>query len=244
MFGDHKQLPPVRKSKMKEGDPSDAFSSYMNLFDSTPMLEIQYRMNETIQEWSSSRFYQSKLKPHDSNRYRDLVNSKYDPLVGKSPVNLALHNDVSQKKTNKSEAEIITKIISSISKDSNLALDKFAVVSPHRVQAGLVYSHLFSKFGLAEGSKIVVDTVERLQGQEREVVLFTLGVDQIDQKTEEFLSDYRRLNVAVTRAKSRFYMVCSQNWANISKNNSKVAEHIKDLINWAGEKTFNLKKAG
>ena len=37
------------------------------------MLEIQYRMNQYIQAWSSNRFYHKKLKPDASVCHRDIL---------------------------------------------------------------------------------------------------------------------------------------------------------------------------
>jgi DNA replication ATP-dependent helicase Dna2 len=244
MFGDHKQLPPVRKSQLFPGEATDAFSAFMALHPSTPMLELQYRMNQDIQDWSSSRFYERRLRPDESNRDRDILRGRINsPLVGDSPVSLFEHSHPSVNNSNQAEASTLVDIIAAVHKDTGLGLENFAVVTPHRTQAGLVNSQLFAKFGIASGATVLVDTVERLQGQEREVVFLSIGADKLNKSSEDFLGDPRRLNVAATRARSRFFVMCSGELKK-SESKSNGAMVLKDLIGWAGEKgKTNSKKA-
>ena len=106
-------------------------------------------------------------------------------------------------------------------------------MSPHRAQAGAICAHLQDKFGVDEMQKILVDTVERFQGQEREAMILSMAVEKdISRKGDKgFLGDGRRLNVAVTRAKSRFYCLAPDRLIENTKL-QKNAGHLNSFFNW------------
>ncbi len=73
------------------------------------------------------------------------------------------------------------------------------VISPFRNQCYLLRSALAERLGESIASRIEVDTVERFQGREKEVMLVSLVVST----WSDFVMDDRRLNVAFTRARSK-----------------------------------------
>jgi DNA replication ATP-dependent helicase Dna2 len=71
-LGDHKQLPPVLKGNHeKTVATTEVFSCFTD--GGSPMLDTQYRMNATIQEWPSTRFYEGELQPDKSVAGRDVL---------------------------------------------------------------------------------------------------------------------------------------------------------------------------
>ena len=90
------------------------------------------------------------------------------------------------------------------------------VVTPHRAQQGLIAARLMSVFNatgqLAEAVRDAVDTVERFQGQQRDVIIasYTLGdPDQIAEE-DEFLLSLNRFNVIASRARAKLVVLVSQ----------------------------------
>jgi len=90
------------------------------------------------------------------------------------------------------------------------------VVTPHRAQQALVVNRLHDVFNatgpMAEAIRGAVDTVERFQGQQRDVIIasFALGdVDQIGQE-EEFLMSLNRFNVMASRARAKLIVLVSR----------------------------------
>lgn len=90
------------------------------------------------------------------------------------------------------------------------------VVTPHRAQQGLIVSRLHEVFGasgdLAGAIRDAVDTVERFQGQQRDVMIasFALGdPDQIEDE-DEFLMSLNRFNVMASRARAKLIVVVSR----------------------------------
>jgi hypothetical protein len=90
------------------------------------------------------------------------------------------------------------------------------VVTPHRAQQGLIVTRLLQVFGatgpLAEAIRGSVDTVERFQGQQRDIIIasYTLGdPDQIAEE-DEFLMNLNRFNVIASRARAKLIVLVSQ----------------------------------
>lgn len=90
------------------------------------------------------------------------------------------------------------------------------VVTPHRAQQGLIVTRLLQVFGatgqLAEAIRESVDTVERFQGQQRDIIIasYTLGdPDQIAEE-DEFLMSLNRFNVIASRARAKLVVLVSQ----------------------------------
>jgi DNA replication ATP-dependent helicase Dna2 len=208
MFGDHRQLPPVMQISSASLPAADIFS-YAISNGQFPMLETQYRMNASIQDWSSNRFYHGRLHPHETVRSRDVLTGRKftNAMLAGGQVNLFSHQGRATSNANPTEASLVADIVAGLSAQGGLNLSEIGVVSPHRAHAGAICAKLQEKLGLEDAQKITVDTVERFQGQEREAMVFSFGVERNSAKpgAKEFLGDGRRLNVAVTRARSRFY---------------------------------------
>ena len=238
MLGDQKQLPPVLSVEIKGLPSEDVFS--LDLSD-TPMLEIQYRMNSDIQSWSSKRFYDSRLKPHESVAERDIVPNQISSstLINNSRVNLHTHNSAGNKYANVKEASQVADLIEELNSKGGIPLNEIGVVAPHRMQAGAVCAQMQSKYGVSAMREVVVDTVERLQGQEREVIILSFGVDEELSKggNKTFLGDGRRLNVSVTRSKSRFYCFSSENLKNQRSDKVPRTSYLKDFLGWCNSMT-------
>ena len=85
------------------------------------------------------------------------------------------------------------------------------MLAPFRAQVRLCRSAL-QRHGVPAEEDIVVDTVERMQGQEREVVVISLAVGDPDTLSSRaaFFFSTNRLNVAMSRARSKVILVASE----------------------------------
>jgi superfamily I DNA and/or RNA helicase len=95
---------------------------------------------------------------------------------------------------NKGEIDVILKII----EKENLQLNRTAVISPYAGQVTLAKEVL--------NAPIRISTIDSFQGQEEENVIISL-VRSNNEGTIGFLKDYRRMNVAMTRAKEKLIIV-------------------------------------
>lgn len=89
------------------------------------------------------------------------------------------------------------------------------VVTPHRAQQALVVSRLQSLFGTALPPGLIresVDTVERFQGQQRDVIIatFALGDPDAISDEDEFLLSLNRFNVMASRARAKLIVLVSR----------------------------------
>src|SRR6185369_7624878 len=88
------------------------------------------------------------------------------------------------------------------------------VVTPHRAQQALVIARLQAVFPSAQHSSIrsAVDTVERFQGQQRDVIIatFALGDPDAISDEDEFLLSLNRFNVMASRARAKLIVLVSQ----------------------------------
>lgn len=94
------------------------------------------------------------------------------------------------------------------------------VVTPHRAQQGLIVSRLqqlFAETGVEPSTiRDAVDTVERFQGQQRDVVIasYALGDPDAIQDEDEFLMSLNRFNVMASRARAKLVVFVSQEVVN------------------------------
>lgn len=234
MFGDHQQLPPVMQVS-SSSLPADDIFSYGISGAEFPMLDTQYRMNENIQDWSSNRFYRGRLHPHDSVRHRDVLNHRIfsNSMLAGGKVNLVAHSGRSTSNANTFEAGLVADLVADLRLQGGLDWSEIGIVSPHRAHAGAICAKLQEKLGIEDSRKVLVDTVERFQGQEREAMVFSFGVEKDNSKASQkaFLRDGRRLNVAVTRAKSRFYCLAPEPLV-FQMRALGSDDHLADFLKW------------
>ena len=100
------------------------------------------------------------------------------------------------------------------------------IVTPHRAQQALIVSRLQNVFQGqgTQGIREAVDTVERFQGQQRDVMLatFALGDPDAISDEDEFLLSLNRFNVMASRARAKLIVVVSQEVVNHLSSNMEV----------------------
>lgn len=98
------------------------------------------------------------------------------------------------------------------------AAEGFAVLSPHRAQNSAIRAMLEQYgFGLNGRPMPLVDTVDKLQGQERDVVVVSYGVadEEYAEAEADFLLSSNRFNVATTRPRRKLIVFCSDAVLNV-----------------------------
>jgi superfamily I DNA and/or RNA helicase len=121
---------------------------------------------------------------------------------------LVTHSERSSKQSNPVEAEIIRSCLQAGARLGKLGAGSVGIVMPHRAQRALL------KGVLSEHAEAVdvLDTVERLQGGERETVIVsaTTSDPAAIGARAEFILNLNRANVAFSRAKARLIVVCAE----------------------------------
>lgn len=217
-IGDHQQMPPIVTAE--HDNPEHRKSIFEYLFDFAPgtTLDTTYRMNAAIADYSSRCFYGGDLQSHSSAATRTLVLANppvqyadvLDPAYPSVFVDLRHAN---LKNYERSEAYYIADMIAELMA-SGVPAHEIAVVAPYRAQGRVIRRQLnnrCSDIAPDELTKITVDTVERMQGQERDVVFLSLTSGKFDTSLQRasFYFMPNRLNVAITRARVKRIVVGS-----------------------------------
>ncbi|RYD93959.1 MAG: DUF2075 domain-containing protein, partial [Sphingobacteriales bacterium] len=195
LAGDHLQLPPTVKSQ-QSGLTTTLLEKTVNLHpEAVTLLEEQYRMNTAIMGFSSLKFYQNKLTAHVSVANRLLMPGD-KPFTFIDTAGAGYEEQAEGSSTvNPEEAAFIVRHIAAM----NYAGASVAVIAPYKEQVKELKE-------LLAGMPVEVNTVDGFQGQERDVIYISLTRSN-SEGTIGFLSDYRRMNVAMTRAKMKLVLV-------------------------------------
>ena len=227
--GDYKQLPPIVSSEEIDEEMKQSVFQRLISDDNCTMLDISFRMCEPICNFVSELFYDGQLKPMKRGCGSAVVNS--NPLYSFDTPIIIHHIDDNGEQTSDREAEYISDIIDNYL-NQGLSASEIAVLSPFRAQAANVRRHIRKNEGISEenSSLLAVDTIDKMQGQEREVIIFSLTSGNIDYMIEmaDFLYNPNKLNVAFSRAKSKLIIV--GNIDNLEHISSEMFPHIKKML--------------
>lgn len=207
MSGDHHQLPPTIKSReaAKDGLEHTLFAQGLAIQpNAVTMLEEQYRMEPMIMGFSSIQFYNGKLKASESVLNRSKIFEKSVRMVDTAGAGF---EEKVKKETlstyNEDEAEILLKLIA----QDNLEGLSVGIIAPYRAQIEVITKLVNQSDELAGiREQININSVDAFQGQERDAIYISLVRSNMKGEIG-FLKEYRRLNVAMTRAKHRLVIV-------------------------------------
>ena len=228
--GDHKQLAPIVSSEKVASELKQSIFQALLSDENCTMLDTSFRMCEPICGYVSELFYDGLLKAKKQGCGDALICS--EPLYSfDSPVILHEVEDDGEQVSDKEASFIADTVAGFIDKGINAS--EIAVLSPFRAQAANIRRALrkHDGIGMEDYQKIVSDTVDKMQGQEREVILYSLVSGNTDYMTEmaEFLYNPNKMNVAFSRAKSKLIIVGSL--SKIGKLALPIYPHINRMLN-------------
>lgn len=235
LIGDHKQLPAVVLQSSEQSaiyEESLLSIGLTNLKDSLferlyrnctarqsslashpsyDMLCRQGRMHPEVALFANRAFYGGRLIP---------VGLPHQLEDSDTVCRLAFYPSVPEKtgtstKINHSEARIVADLVARIYEDCRTDFDEartLGIITPYRSQIALIKKEI-AALGIPALNRIMVDTVERFQGSERDVIIYSCCINSyfqlkfVSNLTEEdgTLID-RKLNVALTRARKQMFV--------------------------------------
>ncbi len=235
LIGDHKQLPAVvlqsseqsaiyEESLMSIGLTNLKDSLFERLYrnctarqspltshPSYDMLCRQGRMHPEVALFANRAFYGGRLIP---------VGLPHQLEDSDTVCRLAFYPSIPEKtgtstKINHSEARIVADLVARIYEDCRTDFDEartLGIITPYRSQIALIKKEI-AALGIPALNRIMVDTVERFQGSERDVIIYSCCINSyfqlkfVSNLTEEdgTLID-RKLNVALTRARKQMFV--------------------------------------
>lgn len=238
-IGDENQLPPVTAFSASEEKPVSIFG-YLAGRGYETMLDVTYRLNDVLTQWPSRTFYRRELKPSKEAATRRLTLSpeatRWDLVL--DPESPAVFLDLCHQNTtvrSRIEADVVMELILSLFM-RDVSPEDIGVVVPYRAQSRLIRSLIRRNLLDSElANRLVVDTVERMQGQEREVVIvsFATASAKFAAQMADFLFQPQRLNVAVTRPRTKLIIVGSHHMLDadqFDENQKETMEMLRDLI--------------
>uniref|UniRef100_A0A8C5PYZ8 DNA replication ATP-dependent helicase/nuclease n=1 Tax=Leptobrachium leishanense TaxID=445787 RepID=A0A8C5PYZ8_9ANUR len=232
LVGDHQQLPPlVQSSEARDlGMTESLFKRLERNQDAVVELTVQYRMNNKIMELSNNLVYEGRLMcasdrvakatvqlPHLPTlklelEFKESPHTLWikDALEPSNPVcflnteNIpALETEEKGGVSNWIEAKLVFYLTSLFLKAGCKAAD-IGIIAPYRHQLKIISSHTSSTMS---SSAVEVNTVDKYQGRDKSVIIVSFVRSNIDGRLGDLLKDWRRLNVALTRAKHKLIMV-------------------------------------
>ena len=222
LIGDHKQLPavvqqPAFVSEVK--NPKLRAIGLTNLKDSLferlyrnqlsiDMLTRQGRMHPDVAQFPNEAFYEGKLQPVGLPHQIEEMGKRVS-FYASTP-----EDPLSSHKVNHEEAKIVAQLAEAIYRQTADfdAQHTLGIITPYRSQIALIRSEI-AKLNIPALNDISIDTVERYQGSERDVIIYSFCVNrpwqlqQLSNLMEEngHLID-RKLNVALTRARKQLFL--------------------------------------
>jgi DNA replication ATP-dependent helicase Dna2 len=155
-----------------------------------------------------------------------------DPNVPAVFLDLCHQNTTVRSRT---EANVVIDLINSLFMH-DVSPEDIGVVVPYRAQSRLIRSLIRRNLLDSElAGHLVVDTVERMQGQEREVIIvsFATASAKFAAQMADFLFQPQRLNVAVTRPRTKLILVGSHHMLDadqFDENQKETMDILRDLI--------------
>jgi len=209
LVGDHKQLGPVimNKKAAKAGLNQSMFERLVNLGMAPIRLNIQYRMHPCLSEFPSNMFYEGQLQNGVTIEQRLRKDVDFPWPVQETPMVFWANygnEEISASGTsylNRTEASNVEKVVTRFFRAGVKPAD-IGVITPYEGQRSYIVTTMqntgtFKKDAYKE---VEVASVDAFQGREKDFIVLSC-VRSNDNQGIGFLSDHRRLNVALTRAK-------------------------------------------
>ena len=265
LLGDPCQLPPTVKSDPHSSLSQSLMERLADSrgSESLMLLSHQYRMDPSIAAFPSAQFYRNRLVTPDLPRAFPKVLQDQMPcgdnslcvrfldvggrvnesrgklnLLGSSTIDTSLEEENSY--WNEAEAERVVALLIDILGSEDPAISTVGVITPYSAQVQLIQSMVNSDENIQSLLKrtkvsVEVNSVDGYQGRERDIIIFS-AVRSNKEGNIGFLRDWRRLNVALTRAKSGLVLLgdldtlaeADSNWSDLRKWASKVRCIVND----------------
>ncbi len=238
LAGDHKQLPPTIISKKAQDLEDTLFESLINKYpDKSSLLNVQYRMNNLLMEFPNSEFYNSKLDSAENvedivitdiieeNRLSEIETIKMEDQLLSNEQPLIFVDTSKVDKKGEKQLKDSKSIINLAEAEATLEIAEFyrklgvedkdiGIISPYADQVNLIKSK----------TPLEVKTVDGFQGREKEIIIIST-VRSNEKGNVGFLSDLRRLNVALTRAKRKLIIIGNKETLKVNPTYKRLIKH-------------------
>ncbi|KAL7664706.1 UvrD-like helicase ATP-binding domain-containing protein [[Candida] zeylanoides] len=213
MVGDPNQLPPTVLSQ-RAASLNYEQSLFVRMQRAHPqsvyLLDVQYRMHPQISQFPSREFYHSRL--HDGPGMLEANTRPWHSVFPLTPYRffdvVGKHQQSAQTKSlyNHAEAEVVLEMVEELMRMLPKVSGVIGVISPYKEQIRTLKTLFRKKYGVGILNEIDFNTVDGYQGQEKEIIIMSC-VRASPSGSVGFLSDVRRMNVALTRARTSLWIL-------------------------------------
>jgi len=226
LFGDSRQMPPIFRPELENNDNSISILDYCSRkVEGVPVavLNTTYRMNEDITKVVSESFYEPygiTLQSAESVSGKTFSSAYLSPQ-GLNGSLVYMDSSLSTphcEEENEGEANAVVELVKALLVEGRKPSD-LAVITPFRKQVRLIRSKALDEIA---GDLPLIDTVERLQGQDVECIIlsFAASDEGYIRGIDGFLFNLNRLNVMISRAKTKAVIFGSE----------KVQEELRNIL--------------
>ena len=216
-FGDSRQMPPIFRSELEQNVLSKSIIDYcVNNVKGVPVsvLPVTHRMNKDITSFVSKKFYEPHgIVLHSADDVKERTfKSQYMHENGWNDSIVFMDCGISTdgcKEENEGEATAVIKMVKALL-DEGKKPEDIAVITPFRKQVRLLRELAHEYINDYEWP--LIDTVERLQGQDVECIILTFAASDENyiKETHEFIFNPNRLNVMISRARTKVIVFASE----------------------------------
>lgn len=256
--GDDRQLPPIGSQEDWQVDGLQIGGSLYGLLASAGIPEFPlsetFRLNAPLTEAPAALFYDDYVSAVPNRKLR-LRPGWRDGLPGwlataldpEHPVCILLHDGPAAATRSPFEAAVVEQVVDALverimSPDGTAYgpdtwREGLAVVTPHRAQNAMLRSRLESR---PWGADAVVETVERIQGRERDAIVlsYTVSDPEFARQEAAFLYSSERFNVAITRPRSKLILVVSRRLLEVLPPDEGIFDDVRILREYVYGSTF------
>ncbi|KAG7662477.1 dna2 [[Candida] subhashii] len=246
LVGDHYQLPPLVQHpdpKIRQGLSVSLFKLLAETYpESVCELTYQYRMCEDIMQLSNVLVYDNRLKCGSEAVAKQVLKLPYpDRLPGsKGWMNDVLdpekrvlfldHDMIESAKEvmvgdmvqNPIEAKLIHQIVNSLT-GCGVTEDQIGIMSFYRAQLKLLKRTIGR-----QSSEIEILTADQYQGRDKECIIISLVRSNEEKRPGDLIKEWRRLNVAITRAKSKLIILGSRSTLSSADTTSTFIDFLEN----------------
>jgi len=254
LIGDHRQMRPIiaYRHHCHPGLYQSVFEFFRGLYpERVRMLRETFRMNDAIAAFPSREFYEGRVVPDGETGRRRLGGSPApageprpfaDILDPERPSVFVELDHRHATKNCPEEADLVAQLVLAAVRNWGVPARSIAVLVPFRAQQELIRARLrqFGREHQLRLESVLVDTVERMQGQERELVIYSLTASDHDRlgTIAEFFFDPHRFNVAITRARTKRIVVGSRHLLSARAGDVETVRHLNTFCRFfKGEHT-------
>ncbi|MEM6966367.1 MAG: AAA domain-containing protein [Bacteroidota bacterium] len=215
LAGDPFQLPPTVKSieAKQNGLGITLLEKSVQRLQVVNFLNVQYRMNEVIMSFSNAQFYENQLVAAPMVAQWRLAQGDVQPVIFIDTAGAGFEEEINEEtlsKFNSGEYFILREHFLQLIQQLEAVqseMPSVGFITPYRAQI----EHMRHEFAEDETTApyddfVTINTIDGFQGQERDVIYISL-VRSNGRSEIGFLNDYRRMNVAMTRARKQLVII-------------------------------------